>query len=227
MLLILLFLVELFFLFLLSREVSKSLSFLFYRLTKSKNITIYLLAIIFLPGTFIHELAHYFMAIILVVHAEGLELIPKIQEHGVKLGSVHIEHTDPFRRFLIGMAPFLFGTTIILGSLYLAQAHNIFQNTWLTILLGYIVFEIGNTMFSSRKDMEGALELLIGILVIMSFLYFLGFRISTLEINSFFSQPSIAKLFQQGCLFVAAPIAIDLSIIGLLKILYKPKGYRA
>src|SRR5471030_284135 len=118
MLLVLLFLGELFFLFLLSQRLTRSLSFFFYKVTKSKKITILLLALLFLPGTFIHELAHYLMAIILFVHAEGLELIPKIQEHDVKLGSVQIERTDPFRRLLIGMAPFLFGTSILLSLLY-------------------------------------------------------------------------------------------------------------
>src|SRR5438046_2523954 len=127
MLLVMLFFGELFLLFLLSRQLTRSLSYLFYRLTKSKQMTIYLLAVVFLPGTLVHELSHYFMAVVLFVHAEGLEVVPKLQEHGVKLGSVGIARTDPLRRLLIGMAPFLFGTVIILISFYAASVNQLFS----------------------------------------------------------------------------------------------------
>lgn len=221
MLLVLLFFGELFFLFLLSRELTRALSYLFYRFTRSTTTTIYLLAILFLPGTFIHELAHYFMAIVLFVHAEGLELIPKLQEHGVKLGSVQIARSDPFRRLLIGMAPFLFGTLIIFGLLYAAETNHMFSHLWFVLLLGYAVFEIGNTMFSSRKDMEGALELLVGVFIVILFLYFLGFRASSLHFDEFLAQPVVQTLFQKGCLFLIAPLLIDIVVIGVLRFMRK------
>lgn len=216
---VLLFLVELFFLFWLSRQLTSAVSAFFYRITKRKQLTIYLLAFLFLPGTFVHELSHYLMAMLLFVHAENFELMPKIGEHGVKLGSVSIESTDPFRRFLIGMAPFLFGTMIILGTLYFVVAHGLFAHTWLLGLVGYMVFEIGNTMFSSRKDMEGALELLIGLLVVGLFLYFIGFRFSTVSLDAFLGSSSVVRLFEQGCWFLAVPIVIDLLVVGGLRLL--------
>lgn len=221
MLLVLLFFAELFFLFLLSRELTRSLSYLFYKLTRNATATIYLLAILFLPGTFVHELAHYFMAVVLFVHAEGLELIPKLHEHGVKLGSVQIAHTDPFRRLFIGMAPFLFGTVIIFGLLYAAVSQQMLSHVWFIILLGYVVFEIGNTMFSSRKDMEGALELLIGVFIVLLFLYFLGFRASSLHIDTFFAHPLVQSLFQKGCLFLSFPLLLDIVVVGLLHFVRK------
>jgi hypothetical protein len=221
MLFFLLFFGELLFLFLLSRNLTRTVSLLFYRITKNKKLTIYFLAVLFLPGTFVHELAHYLMAVVLLVHAEGLELMPKIEENNLKLGSVHIERTDPFRRLLIGMAPFLVGTTIILLSLYLALSHHMFTSFWIVLILIYLVFEIGNTMFSSRKDMEGALELLIGLLVLCLFLYFLGIRLPMFQVDAFFALPLVQAVFKQGSLFLAFPIVVDLLFIFLLRFLHK------
>jgi hypothetical protein len=217
MLFALLFFGELLFLFLLSRQLTRSLSTLIYRITRSEKTMIYVLAILFLPGTLIHELSHYLMAMLLFVHAEGLEVMPKMQEHGVKLGSVGISRCDPFRRLLIGMSPFLFGTGILLGILYAMSVNQSFSQFWIVLLVGYVVFEIGNTMFSSRKDMEGALELLIGSLVVVAFLYVIGVRIPHLPIDVFFAQPGVQTLFQSGCVFLLVPILLDIAVIGSLK----------
>lgn len=212
------FFTELFILFLLSKFVTSKLSQLFYRVTRSQTITINLLAFLFFPGTALHELAHFLMAALLFVPVGHMEFWPKIEGNTVKLGSVAVGQTDIFRRFLIGTAPFLFGTTLLIGMLLYAASNNLFNNTLFILLLGYASFEIGNTMFSSKKDMEGALELLGGLLFIGIVLYFLGVRLPVLNLESFFANPIVLQVFQQGSLFLLIPLGIDILLLIFLKI---------
>lgn len=212
------FFASLLLLFLLSRAVTRSLSHLFYRITKSKSVTIYLLAFLFFPGTVIHELSHFLMAALLFVPVGQIDLWPKIEGDTVKLGSVQVAQTDIFRRFLIGAAPFLFGVTFLLAILFYAVGQNLLNQTWFIILMIYIAFEIGNTMFSSKKDMEGALELFGGILFIVIVFYFLGVRIPSFDPKVLFDHPTVMQVFQQGSLFLLVPLGIDILVLLLLRL---------
>jgi hypothetical protein len=214
-----LFLIEILFLFLLSKSLTNNLFNLFYRLTKSKRISIYLMSLLFLPGTVIHELSHMFMAVILQVPVGNMELMPKLVGQDLRMGSVQIAKSDPIRRALIGMAPFLFGTAIIFGMFFYITKNNLFDNRLIVIMLAYFVFEIGNTMFSSRKDMEGALELLLVFLILFVVLYLVGFRLPSLNPNVLFSNKIIIQTFKTGSLYMAGPVMIDLALIALLKLL--------
>jgi hypothetical protein len=218
-----LFLAELFLLFLLSRAVTRKLSFLFYRITRNKTVTIYLLALLFFPGTVIHELSHMMMAGILFVPVGQMELWPKIEGDYVKLGSVTVAHTDIFRRFLIGSAPFFLGTSLLLGMLFYAAQNHLFSATLYIVLLGYAAFEIGNTMFSSRADMEGALELLGVVLFFVLVFFFLGVRIPAFNPESFFQAPMIHEVFQQGTIFLLIPLGLDMLVVLLLRLSTKSR----
>jgi len=212
------FFAELLLLFLVSRTLTINLSHLFFRATKSKNITIYLLSILFFPGTIIHELSHYFMAGILFVPVGTIEFIPKLEGDSVKLGSVQVAETDIFRRFLIGAAPFLFGVSLLLAVLFYAAAAHLFENQWFIIGMLYVAFQIGNTMFSSKKDMEGALELFGVVLFFLIVFYFLGVRIPSFNPKVFFDIPLVTQVFKQGSLFLLVPLGIDLLIILLVRL---------
>ncbi len=216
-----LFFIELFLLFLLSRNLSRNLSHFFYSISKSKNFTIITLSILFLPGTIIHEFSHAIAARLLGVHVGTMEFMPQIEGEHVKLGSVQVAHTDPIRRFFIGTAPFLFGTAIMMGLLFYFVQNRLYDNYLFAILVGYGIFEVGNTMFSSRKDMEGALKLFGILIFVIIVLYFLGVRLPSFNPNSFLSQPLIHQVFQRGSLFLLIPLAIDAVIIILLRPIYK------
>lgn len=212
------FFASLLLLFLLSREVTKKLSYVFFRITRSKSATIYLLALLFFPGTVIHELSHFLMAALLFVPVGQIDLWPKIEGDNVKLGSVQVAQTDIFRRFLIGAAPFLFGVTLLLAILFYAVNVKLLNETWFIILMIYIAFEIGNTMFSSKKDMEGALELFGGIIFIVLVFYLLGVRIPSFDPEILFGNPIVMQVFQQGSLFLLVPLGIDLLVLLLLRL---------
>jgi hypothetical protein len=151
-----------------------------------------------------------------------IEFMPRVDGDHVKLGSVQIAQTDPFRRFLIGAAPFIIGTLILLGILFYTVQNHFFNNIFVILLVGYLVFEIGNTMFSSKKDMEGALELFGTIIVLMIVFYLLGLRLPAINPNIILNQPLFQEVFKQGAIFLLAPLAIDSVII----VLFHPKHRR-
>lgn len=207
------FFLELGFLFFLSRFLTKSLSRLIFSLTQSKTITINLLFFLFLPGIIIHELSHFLAALFLLVKTGEIEFFPKMMDDGVRLGSVGIAKTDPIRRAMIGFAPVIFGTSILIYSIIFLFSLDGFSLFWKLIIIFYLVFEIGNTMFSSRKDLEGTIELMVVITIIFIFLYFLGFRLPDSFVQLVFSERNI-ELIKKGNLLLLVPIGIDVLVIG-------------
>ena len=220
MLFIGLFIFELFILYMLSRNIYVLFFKLFYRLTGDKNISIHLLAFLFLPGTLLHEAAHWLAAVILFVPAKSMTLVPKMEGQSLRLGSVSIAKTDIIRRLIIGAAPIILGVSIILAMLYFAFSNNIVNNYLIVFLLGYLVFEIGNTMFSSKKDMEGAVSLALAVLVTSFIFYFLGQRIVFSGVMEFLYHPILVDIFRRGTLYLFIPILIDLFFILILKPVY-------
>ena len=208
-------LAEIAILFLLSRSITKTLS---------KFMSINFLSLIFLPGVVVHELSHLFMAVVLFVPVGNMEFVPKKSEGGLKLGSVEIGKTDPVRRSLIGFAPFLIGFALIVFTVYLLTSNiEFFSDKEVYVFLGtiigisYLLFAISNTMFSSKKDMEGTIEILATLLIISVVLYILGVRPSiSFEENAF--TKNIFEAVRISTIFMSAPIAIDLVILGLIRV---------
>lgn len=139
--------------------VSRMLQTVLYRmgivLLKSKTTTLHLLAILYLPGTILHELSHYFMAIVLFMRPEHIHIIPQINEQGARLGSVEISHSkhsfDFIRKIIVGVAPF-FGA---LGIMWIIGIWGLFPGShwWQTVLFGYFIFVFSGQMFSSSQDL--------------------------------------------------------------------------
>lgn len=164
MLYFLLFVFELTVLFFLSRRLIESLARLIFRLTNNHKLTVNILAVLFLPGTIIHELAHLLFAGVMFVPVGELNAVPEIESSGVKLGSVQIGKTDPFRRMLVGVAPVILGM-ILIFSVFLFVQFGI-SPWWQVVLAVCLIFQIGNTMFSSKKDVEGSILFIILVLVL-------------------------------------------------------------
>jgi len=215
----LLFVFELLLLFLLSRSIQLNFSQFVYSVTRSMKMTIGAISFLFLPGTFLHEMAHWLMAKILFVQTGKMSLTPQMTRDSLRLGSVAIAKTDPVRRILIGTAPVFIGLSLILGVLYFASAYTLFDNLWIVALAGYVVFETGNTMFSSKKDMEGAIELIAVVVFIAGIGYLLGLRVSMASIESFFEQELLFRVFQNGVYYLLFPILVDVIFLLILKLI--------
>ena len=203
-------------LFYSSQLLTKGLSVLLYRFTRSQKIVITLLALLFLPGVIIHELAHLVTAGILFVRTGEIEFLPKVQGDSVKLGSVAIAQTDIFRRALIGLAPMFVGLPILLFALSFVASltFSLEKGVLLQYLLGgYIIFEIGNTLFSSKKDLEGTLELGGAVLLIFGVLYFAGITQPISYLSSLLT-PSVVIFLTNASVLLTIPIVINILIYG-------------
>lgn len=220
---LILFLSELVLLFFLSQLLTRLLSSVLLHLTRNNHVTIHTLSVIFLPGVIIHELAHMLAASLLFVPVGHIEFFPQIHGDYVKLGSVAIGRTDPLRRFVVGVAPVILGLTVITAAFFFYFSSFLpLPVFWKILLLLYLLFEVGNTMFSSRKDMEGAVAFLI-LLVIVSVLVWFVFHPSLEIITNVMAE--IAPLAMKIDLILLFPLGIDIIICltarYLLKQLYR------
>lgn len=221
MIYLILLLVEIIVLFLLSRIMSKTLS---------GFMSINLMSVVFLPGIIIHELSHLFVAMMLFVPVGNMEFTPKRTGNAVKLGSVEIGKTDPIRRSIIGFAPVFTGLALVVSIVYFLSANLIFfqsQNVYLILLevlaIVYLLFAIANTMFSSSKDMEGALEISIALSIVIIAVYILGFRPSLSLLRGIFTKEFV-EVIQRAIIFLLMPIIIDLFILGVIKLITRSRS---
>jgi hypothetical protein len=158
-------------------------------LTGRSDRAVILYAILMFPGVLLHELSHWFMAKILGVRTGSLSLLPQVQPDGtVQLGYVTYykgQNLGPIRESLVGGAPLLAGTAVILligsrvfsvtelvaaiqtgsiNALTLALTNLLETNDFLVWL--YLLFTIANAMLPSRSDRRAwpAFLLIMGIL---------------------------------------------------------------
>ncbi len=212
----------LFLLFYSSRKLHQTLSRFLFSWVKKQKFVISLLAFLFFPGTLFHELSHFIFAKLLFVKTGKIILIPHLIKDKLILGSVEIEKKDLIRRFLIGSAPFIIGLALIFSIFHLAQTYNLWHSMSYSLILIYSLFQIGNTMFSSKKDMEGAMILLTCLLIILLLLIFL--KIPVLEIiQNFFLQEKIRIILKNASWYLLYPLGINLLVITLLNLSFKFK----
>lgn len=160
-------------LYLLAKIFIRKLYIVLYRATHDRDDAAQILGWIFVPGTFIHEVSHFLMALLLLVPAGQMDLMPEAEEKGIRLGKVAIGKTDFIRGSLIGLAPIFAGGGIIFAAISFALTRlNIW---WVAVFLIYIIFEITHTMFSSRRDLFAVVELIVFLAIISGVLIFFKF----------------------------------------------------
>ncbi|MCL5113942.1 MAG: hypothetical protein M1372_02110 [Patescibacteria group bacterium] len=220
MVFLLIFIFELTFLYFLSNLLQKSLSRAIFSIVKSATATVNVLLILFLPGVIIHELSHFLVASLLFVKTGEIKFLPEITEEGTRLGSVGIGKTDPIRRAIIGFAPVLLGLIVLLGlTYYLTQGSASISIIKLSgvygiffyLILIYLLFAVGNTMFSSKKDLEGTIELFIVLGIIFFASYVAGIRMQATWIQTLLRN-EIIDFIKRVDLFFIIPIGIDIFI---------------
>ena len=196
--------------------ISKDIFRVIYGVTKSEKASIYTYSFLFLPGTFIHEMSHFITALFLLVPVKDLDLVPTIKERRIKMGSVKVAKVDPFRSTLVGLAPFIIGNTILFLIInFVLKSTNDYG--WIFIAATvYLIFQIGNTMFSSKEDMYAAIRLALVLIIIYVALFLLGLRISV-DASNFFT-PIVVDYIKTASWFLLIPIVIDLIIIVILKL---------
>lgn len=155
------------------RWLHRHLQGVMYLLSGDEEIAVWLYALVLFPGVFIHELSHALMAALLGVRIGRISVLPKRVGDHVHLGFVPVESTDFVRSSLIGAAPLMSGTAVILlvgihllGTPSLLAAMEAGQweaaaqalrqafhapDAWLWF---YLIFAVGHTMLPSRADVQ-------------------------------------------------------------------------
>ena len=159
-------------LLMLERWIHRHLQGVMLLLTGDTEIAVVLYALPLLPGIFVHEMSHALAAAMLNVRVGRITIRPRQSGKHVQLGFVPIERTDKVRASLIGLAPLLAGSAIILLIGYLAFGLSLSIDPpgegWRQIaeglttifaapdawLWGYAIFTVSNTMLPSRSDRQ-------------------------------------------------------------------------
>lgn len=148
-----LFIGEIILIYLLSRLVLQKAYRSFHQMRWSDSLIIQIVALLYLPGTVVHELSHYLVALIMNMHPREMSFFPVVEGNKVKLGHVIYEKNkgDFIRPLLVGIAPF-FGAIAIL---WLLISVRLFPGDewWQTVLFGYLILTITANMFSSPQDL--------------------------------------------------------------------------
>lgn len=206
-------------LFITSRFLFKSIFAILYFVFHSQKVAIFLLSLFFLPGVFVHEMAHLIVAELLQVKTHGIEFMPELSGNTLKMGSVKVEQSDILRRLLIGIAPFIVGSTILIVSLFIlgniysySQAFSSVTSFVVTILIGIVIFVIANTMFSSKKDVEGLVETLVVSLILCGAVYFIGLR-PDVWIASLLMQPKALEAAIKIGWLLSIPVGINVFVV--------------
>ncbi len=111
-------------LLLVERWIHRHLQGTMLLLTGDREIAVVLYALPLMPGILLHEISHALVAKLLGVRVGKVSVRPKLAGERIQLGFVPVEETDAVRASLIGLAPLLTGSAVI-------------------VLIGYLFFDIG------------------------------------------------------------------------------------
>lgn len=184
-------LVSLLFLFFTQRIMGKQLSRLIHRLGGNHNAVIWFWSAIFIPGTLIHEVSHFLAAAATGAHTGNIEVFPEFiddelkpgESRSVRLGSVQVAKMNPVQGFIVGLAPFITGSALLVWlSTMIAPTYQTGEYLKLA-LLTYAFFAIANSFFPSWSDLKQALPLMVIVIFGLVIAGYYGLRLS-LDPNS-------------------------------------------
>lgn len=164
------------------RWITRSLQEVSIRWVGDPDVALVIYFVLVLPGVVIHELSHWLMAKLLGVRVSWPKIGPvrKGRSRRVSLGSVRVGKVDPVRASLIGVAPLLGGSAVILlvGNLVLGvgELTSAMTGQGLEVILDgleqvvrvadfwlwlYLIFAVSNAMLPSESDMAAVRPVLI------------------------------------------------------------------
>jgi len=162
-------------------------------LSGDREIAVVLYALPLMPGIVVHEVSHALTARLLGVRTGKVSIRPKLADERIQLGFVPVEETDVIRASLIGLAPLLAGSAVILLIGYLAfdigtMQQGFVQRDWADVAVGltemtqaqdlwlwvYLIFAVSNTMLPSQSDRESWRPILLFLALITPLAWFAG-----------------------------------------------------
>lgn len=155
-------------LWLVQRQLHRHVQGLVLLLTGKPDLAALAHFLLLLPGVVVHELSHWLAAKLLGVRVGPIHIGPERKRgREMRFGSVQIGRADPVRESLIGLAPLVTGTALVLllarwafGLMPLPQANPAgwparllaclrAPDAWLWV---YLIFAVANAMLPSASD---------------------------------------------------------------------------
>jgi len=209
------------------------------------DVATVLYALLLLPGIILHELSHAVSAILLGVRVGRISIRPKRAGQRVQLGFVPVEKTDVVRASLIGLAPLLVGSGVILLIGYLvfglgAVGMAFSAGGWPSLVGGvgrmldapdawlwaYVIFAVSNTMLPSRADRQAWTPVILFLLLVGALVWMAGLGPAIVEMMG----APIATSLQWLTAMYAFTIMVDVPFVLLIalgeKLLGRVKGVR-
>ncbi len=210
---------ELIILFFIVRLNLKEIFAFLRRFITNDKLSFAIISVLFFPGTVLHEMAHFFAATALMLRVKEIKIFPKLEDHYIKLGEVSYEKKDSARSILVGIAP-------ILAGLWLFWAFASFKlfpsaNLIVDIIIGYLIFVVSSTMFSSKKDLIDLIYIIPLSIIVLGILYVFNLRLDLLlaktgAIDNFLRIISDIDFFMLFSLLINIIIMVMLKVGNLL-----------
>jgi len=232
-------------LMLIERWIHRHLQGVMLLLTGDLDVAAVLYALPLLPGIILHELSHALSAVLLGVRVGRISIRPKRAGQRIQLGFVPVEKTDVVRASLIGLAPLLTGSAVILLTGYwifgldamgaalaagdgpslvagMQEALGV-SDSW---LWAYVIFAVSNTMLPSRADRQAWTPVIIFLLLIGALVWAAGLGPALIEEAA----APLATALRWLTLMCALTIAVDAPFVLLIalaeRLLERAKGMR-
>lgn len=174
--------------------ISAHLQGLTLLLSRNKQLASFFLFLVLAPGILLHELSHWLMARFLGVRTKGFRVGPRRARGGnIQMGAVEVRGGGPVSLALIGMAPFLVGTVmlVVLGGWWqanyagMADWRQWFSTQTRHVLLAfldrpdwpwrfYAIWVVANSMMPSQSDREPLKPVLLVLAAVGAVAYFVG-----------------------------------------------------
>ena len=181
---------------------------------RNDKTIIKVISLVYFPGTVLHELSHYIVALLLNLHPREIQLFPIIEGNKIKLGHVLYEKNphDFLRSILVGIAPFMGGMI----SLWLIIQTKLFPGNswWQTLIFSYLILAISANMFSSKQDLIDVGYLIPLGLFISLILYFVPIQIDYGIINRLIS------MISYFIIHIQTPLLFSLGIHAILVLIF-------
>jgi len=217
-------------------------------LTGDRELAVMLYALPLLPGIVLHELSHAFVATLLGVQVGRISIRPKLANKRIQLGFIPVEKTDVVRASLIGLAPLLIGSLVILLIGYLAFGIGMLgtalaAGSWNHLFTefrkmlrdiprapdiwvwAYVIFAVSNTMMPSRSDRQAWTPVILFLLLIGVLIWVSGLGPAVAEsVAPFAAAPLTTALYWLTAMYTFTILA-DLPFILLIALVEGLLGY--